>query len=216
MSKILDKETIEAIAEKCNTVLSQDTKSRFLKICSKYKLPFGCANYENANMIWKHTKELLLASPKHVLKTGKTVEQAQTGMITMGDCLVGYNGMEFNKELDNHILDFITEIYGKDYNFICEFDASKLMVTIENIYAELEITPPTFKELTTITNYDKYFTEKLGIDSADKQEFATTQRIAKYFNELFSGVKNKDTAINAVNNYLANGDICTLHNNLHA
>ena len=215
MSKILDIETIEAIAIKCDTALTPDNKSRFLTICSKHKLPFGCTNYENQNMIWKHTKELLLNSPKHKLRTGKTVEEAQTGMMTFGDSVVGYNGIEFIKEMDTHILDFVNEIYGKDYNFICEFDASRLMQTIDAIYTEIGITTPTFKELMSISNYEKYFSLKLGIEGVDKVEFATTQRIAKYFNDLFIGVKNKENAINGVNNYLVTGDLIALHNNLH-
>jgi hypothetical protein len=214
MAKYINNETISSIAQKCEKNLTSEIRSKFMSISAKYKLPFTQSNIDNANMVWIRAKELLLKSPKHVLNNGLTVEKAQNGIIMNGDCITGYNVTEFNDNLNIHISDFINEMYGKDYEFICEFDATHIMLVIESIYDEFGITKPSFNEIIRVTNYEKYFAEHLGISSVDKKELAVTNRIANYFDELFQGVKNKELALDAVANYLNDKDKNILHNTL--
>ena len=219
MAKLIDNDTIQAIANKCDANLTKDEKSRYIAIRNKYKLPFNYIDYENENMIWKRSKELLCSTPDYKLNNGKTVKQAsEHSQIIVGNCLMGHNDDEFRHDIDIHISNFRKDYFNiKDFDFITNFDKRDLMSTIEAIYDEIGISPcPSFGELTTIDDYEKYFQSKLGIENVDKKDYANTQRIAKYFDDLFAGVKNKDNAIIAVNEYLNTGDLITLHNNLHA
>ena len=215
MSKYLNEQKIKELASNCEAILTSDIKSMILKLRSKHGLNFDCYSHTNANMLWKLSKENLLKDSQLKLRNGKTVEQNLNGKLVIDNCVIEYYITEFNQNIQIYIEDYINDNYQKDYKFLLNFDASELMQTIETIFQTNEISnPPTFTDLLNTSNFSKFFSSRYGIDSADKNEVKRTQRIAKFYNELFEGVNNKVQAFDAVRDYVINGDISQLHGKL--
>jgi hypothetical protein len=129
----LNETKIQAIADICTEFFTDENKNTLKKIGKKHGLTF-CENTGiNANMLWKLGKTKLMNDPTRRLRNGKTVQESQTGVIIENKCVMGYNLMEFNDNINTHIQDYINENFKTDYDFICGFQISKFYELIKEI-----------------------------------------------------------------------------------
>lgn len=119
--------------------------------------------------------------------------------------------------MKDYISAHIHNNYSKEYEFLTSFDCSRLISGItetvrlkSNISYDLD-----FAELLEVSNYEKYFKSKYGIENCTKESVKATEKFIDFVDSLTKGIKNKESFIWAINAYLVNPDKTEIHTTLH-
>ena len=200
----LNESQIKRIASLCNYVYSKENKRKLQEIGNKYNLVFNQTRQNNMNQLWFKVVEVLKQDPKAIDPISKN--HFSKWIKEAGN--IGITEMVFTYMKENNM--------WEDYMFLCNFKPDNLLYEINDVtrfaglhyYYELD-------ELFKIDNYEKYFREMYGIESADQKAVKATKQSVKFFDELLAGIPNKEIFFVALTKYYKNNDLSELHNTLH-
>jgi hypothetical protein len=209
MNNYLSQQQINRIANICNSVFSKENKKKLKEIGNKYGLVFDNDKQTNQNLLFRVLEDKLKANT--TIRWGltkQTYAERIAGGWSYDTQLMWGTFMEQNPE------------YQADYGFVIGFNPEALLDTIQNVLREsfIKDANTTVNELYHIDNYEKYFSDRYGIQNIDKKARKDGERVINFFDELLAGIPNKAGFLQALNEYIngidTTGDKAHFHNTL--
>ena len=202
----LSPEQINTLVRLCEETLSNSNKSRIKELQEKFNFTFSASRQENLNQIWQYVKDIMSKDKVSRTNLGETYAEAVRKFNIYGG--VGY--------ISDYIQAYIERNIKKDYDFIKNFKPDELTNAIAEILRIAGLPNDTnFTELLEVSNYEKFFKNKYGIENCSKEALKATDNFIKWADSVTNGVKNKEAFLWALNTYLTNPDKTTIHTILH-